>query len=209
MSTGNFIFVGYLIQEPYWKTWPKREGYRVASIERERHPQVNKFQWNQVDGVDNPTRFLTEMPNLERLKLEPHKCTSRFHKKNPGWVISGYAFPQDVVEQRTLISVDKKQKILEFGYALKMTRGVDDLRLLGYEVLDANDEDWAFLSILNNYDYTVEQVREMAGPLNEYSLLSSLADAERFKEAIKTDPKNPNVIPDHNRGVIVEVWGGP
>ena len=209
MSTENFLFVGYLIQEPYWIAWPKREGYRVASIERECHPQFNKFQWNQIGGVDNPTRFLTDMPHLERLRLEPHKCTSRFHKKNPGWVVSGYAFPQYFVEHRTLTSVDKKQTIFEFGYALEMIRGADDLKLLGYEVLDANDEDWAFLSILNNCDYTVEQVREMTGLLNEYSLLSSVEDAERFKEAIKTDPLNPKVIPDHNPGVIVEVWGRP
>jgi len=45
--------------------------------------------------------------------------------------------------------------------------------------------------------------------LNEYGLFSSVADAERFKEAIKTDPNNPKVIPDHNRGIIVEVWGQP
>src|SRR5450432_1995100 len=162
--SSNFVFVGYLIQEPYWREWPKREGYRVASIERESHPEFNKYQWNQINGADNPTRFLTEFPHLELLKLEPHKCTSRFHKKNPGWVVSGYAFAQDVVHQRKLISVDKKHEMLEFGYALKMSRGIDDLKLLGYDVLDANDKDWAFLSILNNCDYTVEQVREMAGP---------------------------------------------
>jgi hypothetical protein len=200
----DFIFVGYLIQEPYWKTWPKREGYRVASIEREWHPKFNKFQWNQIDGVDNPTRFLTEMPHLDRLKLEPHKCTSRFHKENPGWVVSGYSFERDFVEQETMTSTDGKVTLLEFGYALKMKRNEDGLKLLGYEVLDAEE---TFLSILNDCDYTVVQVRDMAGPLNEYSLFSSVADAERFKEAIKTDPLNPQVIPDHNRGVIIEVWG--
>ena len=209
MSTENFIFVGYLIQEPYWKSWPKREGYRVASIERECHPQINKFQWNKVDGVDNPTRFLTEMPHLERLKLEPHKCTSRFHKQNPGWVVSGYSFPRDFVERETMTSTDGKVTMHEFGYALKLKRSEDGLKLLGYEVLDAKNEHWAFLSILNDCDYTVEQVREMAGPLNEYSLFSSVEDAERFTEAIKTDPHNPKIIPDHNRGVIVQVWGRP
>jgi len=206
MSTKDFVFVGYLIQEPYWKTWPKREGYRVASIEREFHPELNKHQWDEVGGVENPTRFLTRFPNLEKLSLEPHKCGSVLHKQSPGWVISGYAFPQDVVEQRRITSIDNKHSLVEFGYAPKVSRNHDDLKLLGYEVVDEDD---LFLSILNNCGYTVEQVRDMAGPLNEYSLLSSVEDAERFKEAIKADPRNPSVIPDHNRGVIVEVWGRP
>jgi hypothetical protein len=101
-------------------------------------------------------------------------------------------------------STDGKTTLREFGYSLKLQRKGDNLKLLGYEVVD---EDIFFLSILNNCGYTVEQVRQMAGPLNEYSLLSSIADAERFKEAIKTDPHNPKIIPDHNRGIIVEVWG--
>ncbi|MGB7280936.1 MAG: hypothetical protein WBE13_01640 [Candidatus Acidiferrum sp.] len=202
--TTNFIFVGYLIQEPFWRRWPGREGYRVASIEREWHPKFNKYQWSKIDGVDNPTRFLTELPDLDRLPLEPHDCKSQMHKQSPGWVVSGYAFPQDVIEQRTMVSTDGKQKLLEFGYAPKLQRAADGLKLLGYEVLDADD---IFLSILNDCGYTVEQVREMAGPLNEYSLLPSLAEAERFKEAIKIDPLNPRVIPDHNQGIIVEVRG--
>ncbi len=206
MKTDNFIFAGYLIQEPYWREWPKREEYRVASIEREFHPELNKHQWDKVDGIENPTRFLTRLPHLENLSLEPHQCGSVLHKRSPGWVVSGYAFPQNVVEQRKITSTDKKHSLVEFGYATKMQRNGDQLKLLGYEVVDEDD---LFLSILNNCGYTVEQVREMAGPLNEYSLLSSVADAERFKEAIKTDPKNPKVIPDHNRGIIVEVWGQP
>ncbi len=204
MAMRNLIFVGYLIQEPYWKTWPKREGYQVASIEREFHPQFNKHQWHEVHGIENPTRFLTRLPHLEKLSLEPHQCGSVLHKQSPGWVISGYALPQDVVEQRKITSTDGEHSLVEFGYAMSMQRDGDDLKLLGYEVVDEDD---LFLSILNNCGYTVEQVREMAGPLNEYSLLSSEADAERFTEAIKTDPRNPKIIPDHNRGIIVEVWG--
>jgi hypothetical protein len=202
----NFIFVGYLIQEPYWKAWPKREGYRVASIEREFHPVINKHQWDKVWGIENPTRFLTRFPQLENLSLEPHQCRSVLHKQSPGWVISGYALPEEIVKQRTITSTDKKHSLLEFGYAMKMQRSGDDLKLLGYEVVDEDD---LFLSILNNCGYTVDQVREMSGPLNEYSLLPSPTDAERFKEAIKTDARNPMVTPDHNLGVIVEVWGRP
>lgn len=107
----NFIFVGYLIQEPYWKTWPKREGYRVASIEREWHPKLDEHQWNKVDGAENPTRFLTELPDLRSLPLEPHDCKSSLHKQSPGCVVSGYAFPQDVVEHRTIVSTDGKHSI--------------------------------------------------------------------------------------------------
>jgi hypothetical protein len=200
----EFVFVGYLIQEPYWRAWPKRDGYGVASIEREFHPQYNKHQWNKVQGVENPTRFLTRLPHLEELSLEPHQCRSVLHKQSPGWVVSGYGVPRDVVELRTITSTDGKVTLPEFGYALGMQRNGDDLKLLGYEVVDEDD---LFLSILNNCGYTTDQVRKMAGPLNEYSLFSSVEDAERFKESIKTDPKNPKIIPDHNRGVIVQVWG--
>lgn len=202
----NFVFVGYLIQEPYWKTWPQREGYRVASIEREFHPIFNKHQWDEVHGIQNPTRFLARRPHLENLSLEPHQCKSVPHRQSPGWVVSGYALPKEVVEQRMITSIDKKHSLVEFAYATKMQRDGDDLKLLGYEVVDEDD---LFLSILNNCGYTANQVREMAGSLNEYSLFPSLEDAERFKEAIKTDPTNPKIIPDHNRGVIVQVWGRP
>jgi hypothetical protein len=201
----EFIFIGYLIQEPYWKAWPKRDGYRVASIEREFHPQYNKHQWNQVQGIENPTRFLTQFPQLEELSLEPHQCQSVLHKQSPGWVVSGYAVPREVAEQPRTITIGGREATLyDFRYATRMRRNGDDLKLLGYEVVDEDD---LFLSILNNCGYTVDQVREMAGPLNEYSLLSSREDAERFKEAIKTDPNNPKIIPDHNRGLIVQVWG--
>lgn len=202
----DFVFIGYLIQEPYWKTWPKREGYQLASIEREYHPRYNEHQWNNVQGVENPTRFLTRLPHLEELSLEPHQCQSVLHKQSPGWMVSGYALPRHVIEHRTITSTDKKTTLVEFGYATKMQRNGDDLKLLGYEVVDEDD---LFLSILNNCDYSTDQVGDMGGPLNEYGLLSSVKDAERFKDAIKADPKNPSIIPDHNRGLIVEVWGRP
>ena len=202
----EFVFIGYLIQEPYWIAWPKREGYRVASIEREFHPVFNRHQWNTVEGVENPTRFLTRLPDLEKLSLEPHQCGSVLHKQSPGWVISGYAVPHDVADQQTITSIDGKVTLHEFAYAMKMHRKGDDLRLLGYEVVDEDD---LFLSILNNCGYTADQVRAMAAPLNEYGLLSSVEHAERFKAAIKADPKHPGIIPDHNRGIIVEVWGQP
>ena len=203
----GFIFIGYLIQEPYWKTWPKREGFRVASMEREFHPQFNKPEWKEVQGVESPTPFLMQFPHLEQLSLEPHQCQSVLHKQSPGWVVCGYAVPREVAEHpRTTAIKGREVTVYDFRYALRMQRNGDDLKLLGYEVVDEDD---LFLSILNNCGYTVEQVREMAGPLNDYSLLSSVEDAERFKEAIKTDPKNPKIIPDHNRGVIVQVWGRP
>lgn len=185
----DFTFIGYLVQEPFLKNWPKREGYKVATIERDIHPSYDKFHWNVVDGVENPTKFLTALPH---------------EQVEAGWVLSGYAVPREIVEHRAMTSTDGKTTLREFGYALKLQRKGDNLKLLGYEVVD---EDMFFLSILNNCGYTVEQVRQMAGPLNEYSLLSSIADAERFKEAIKTDPRNPKIIPDHSRGIIVEVWG--
>jgi hypothetical protein len=201
----EFIFVGYLIQEPYWSAWPKRQGYRVASIEREWHPRYNKHQWNQVQGIENPTPFMTQFPHLKALSLEPHRCQSRLHTQTPGWVVCGYAVPREVAEQPRMITIRGREVVLyDFRYALKMQRSADDLKLLGYEVVDQDD---VFLSILNNCGYTTDQVRTMAGPLNEYSLLSSVKDAERFTEAIKTNPENPEIIPDHNQGIIVEIWG--
>jgi hypothetical protein len=185
----NFTFVGYLVQGPFLRNWPKRKGYKVATIERHIHPSYDKFQWNVVEGMANPTKFLSAVPH------EPIET---------GWVLSGYALPREIVEGRVMTSNDGQVTLQEFGYALKLQRKDDNLKLLGYEVVD---EKILFLSILNNCGYTVEEVRQMAGPLNEYSLFSSLADAGRFKEAIKIDPRNPKIIPDHSRGIIVEVWG--
>ena len=92
----EFIFVGYLIQEPYWQSWPKRAGYRVASIEREFHPEFNKPQWKTVQGIENPTEFLTEFPHLDALSLEPHRCQSVLHKQSPGWVVSGMRYRKEL-----------------------------------------------------------------------------------------------------------------
>jgi hypothetical protein len=186
----DFLFAGYLVQEPYLTNWPRREGMKVATIEREVHPRFQR-RWEQVRGVANTTEFHTALPQ------EPE----------PGWVINAYSVERDAVETVRWSKVDDGgQSPRTFAYALYAIRADDGLKFLGYEVVDAEIER---LSILNNCGYTVEQVSEMAGPLNEYSLFSSVAHAERFKEVIKTDPKNPGIIPDHNRGVIVEVWGRP
>jgi hypothetical protein len=135
----EFIFVGYLIQEPFWQSWPGRAGYRIASIEREFHPEFNKPQWTKVQGIENPTVFLTQFPHLEDLSLEPHWCQSLLHKQSPGWVVSGYALPQSVVKRRTITSTDHTSSLLEFAYAMKMQCDNDHLTLLGYEVVDEDD----------------------------------------------------------------------
>jgi hypothetical protein len=193
----EFIFVGDLIQEPFWQSWPGRAGYRIASIEREFHPEFNQPQWTKVQGIENPTVFLTQFPHLEDLSLEPHWCQSLLHNQSPGWVVSGYALPQSVVKRRPITSTDHTSSLLEFAYAMKMQRDNDHLTLLGYEVVDEDD---LFLSILNNCGFTVEQVGAMAGSLNEHILFSSPEDAQRFKEAIKIDPRHPGISP-----TIIEV----
>jgi hypothetical protein len=208
MGKTDFTFVGYLIQEPYSRGWPLRDGFRVASIEREIHPAYDKHQWNTVEGVQNPTKFLTEFPNLEKLSLEPHHCQSVLHRKSPGWVISGYSFPYEVAGQMTMTSTDGTETLRVFEYAFHMHRNADGLKLLGYEVVDA-EIGFPFLSILNNCGYKAEQVHEMSGALNEYSLLSSPEEADRFIEAIRVDPKKPKIVPDHNKGIAVQVWGTP
>lgn len=184
----DFLFAGYLVQEPYLTNWPRREGMRVATIEREVHPGF-QHRWEQVHGVLNTTEFDTTLPK------EPE----------PGWVVNAYAVERAAVELvRWSKSVGNGHTVMTFEYTLHTTRADDELILLGYEVVDAEIER---LSILNNCGFTVGQVLTMAGPLNEYGLFSSLADAGRFKEAIKTNPIDAKVIADHNRGFIVEVWG--
>lgn len=200
----DFVFVGYLIQEPYWRNWPRRDGFRVASIEREIHPAYDKPQWQSVDGFENPTKFLSQFPRLKDLSLEPHACKSVLHKSSPGWIVCGYAYPRKIVEEKTLTSTDGAHTLQVFAYASRVRRGDDGLVLLGYEVEDA---EIPFLSILNNCGYTVDDIRKMAGTLNEHSLLSSLDEAYRFIEAIKTDPDHPNIVPAHGRGIPVQVWG--
>lgn len=186
----SFLFAGYLVQAPYLTNWPRREGMRVATIERELHPGYRR-KWEQVHGVLNTTEFDTKLPP----------------QPGPGWVINGYAVEPDAVEMvKWGKRVDGGNTPTTFEYTLHTTRSDDGLMFLGYEVVDAEIER---LSILNNCGFTVRQVLEMGGPLNEYSLFSSLPDAGRFKETIKTDPRHPRVIPDHNRGFIVEVWGRP
>jgi hypothetical protein len=57
MNDNSYVFVGYLVQEPFWREWPLRPGFQVASIEREIHPRFDKFQWNMIAGIENPTKF--------------------------------------------------------------------------------------------------------------------------------------------------------
>ena len=103
------------------------------------HPEFNKPQWTKVQGIENPTVFLTQFPHLEDLSLEPHWCQSLLHKQSPGWVVSGYALPQSVVKRRTITSTDHTSSLLEFAYAMKMQCDNDHLTLLGYEVVDEDD----------------------------------------------------------------------
>jgi hypothetical protein len=202
----DFVFVGYLIQEPYWRNWPRRDGFRVASIEREIHPAYDKPQWDSVTDFQNITRFLPEYPHLEKLSLEPHACKSVLHRQSPGWVVCAYAYPRDLVEKKTLISTDGAHTLNVFAYASQIRRSEDGLVFLGYEIEDA---EILFLSILHNCGYTVDQVRQMAGNLNEYGLLSSPEDAYRFIEAIKIDPDHLNIVPSHGKGIPVQIWGQP
>lgn len=103
-----------------------------------------------------------------------------------------------------MTSRDGSETLRLFEYATHLRRGHDGLVLLGYDV---EDVEIPFLSILHNCGYTIEQVREMAGSLNAHGLFDSDAEANRFIEAVKTDPRNPTSIPDHGKGVAVQIWG--
>jgi hypothetical protein len=163
----DFVFVGYLVQEPYLHNWPRREGLTVATIERDVHPE-SKREWEEIDGVLNSTEFHTKLP------LEPEA----------GWVLNGYAIERSAIEE-VVWSKTKREGMFEavqtFKYALHGKRADDSLAVLGYELVDCHIER---LSVLNNCGYTMEQIRKVAGDLNEFSLFSDPGQAQAFQKYV-------------------------
>src|SRR5215467_1266547 len=196
MADSDFVFVGYLVQEPYVRNWWKRDGLKLASLENTVHPSFEKPQWQSVGGVLNLTEFLLAPPDMSKF---------------PGWLLCGYSVEREAIQRLHVAMLDpaRKQRIvgpLRYEYALHLVRANDSLRRLGYEVIDAEIER---LSILNNCGYTVAEIEDNAGHLNEFSLLESVGDARKFQQYIKTETADHHVDDAHSDGVIFEVWGSP
>jgi hypothetical protein len=195
MAESEFVFVGYLIQERYVRGWWMREGKRLASLENTVHPSFEKAQYQSVAGVLNLTEFLLTPPD-----------TSKF----PGWILCGYAVEKEAIARLRVEMFDpKKGKTpgpLRYEYALHLVRGEDNLKRLGYEVMDAKIER---LSILNNCGYSIPEVEENCGRLNEFSLFETVENARKFQQYIKTETEEHHVDTGHADGVIFEVWGSP
>ena len=178
----NFVFVGYLVQEPYLTRWPRRDGMKVATIERDVHPAF-KREWQEIEGVLNTTEFHIT------------------HPKTPeaGWVVNGYAVERDgidTVRWSTAAGNDDAPKTFE--YALHTRRENDGLVVLGYELVDCKIER---LSVLNNCGYTLEQISKEAGDLNEFALFSDPRQAQVFQTYVS------NRGGSHSQAAIFEVWG--
>jgi len=178
----NFVFVGYLVQEPYLMKWPRREGLKVATIERALCPRF-KREWEKVNNVMNTTEFHIALPQTPEA----------------GWVVNGYAVERNGIEKvQWTKPTGGSDGSKTFEYALHVMRSDDGLLLLGYELVDCNIER---LSVLNNCGYTLEQIRQEAGDLNEFALFGDLRQAQVFQTYVAQHGAS------HSQSVIFAVWG--
>ena|SRR5215471_16638751 len=107
-SDSDFVFVGYLVQEPFVRDWWMRKGKKLASLENDLHPSFG-FQWQSVKGVLNLTEFLLAPPDMANF---------------PGWLLYGYSVERDAIPRLRVEMADaQKQKIkgpLRYEYALQL-----------------------------------------------------------------------------------------
>jgi len=177
----GFHFVGYLVQEPYLKNWPQREGLQVATIERDVHPDLQR-EWKEIGGFLNATEFRTTLPRVPEA----------------GWVLNGYSIEPDAIETVLWYKTDKPEKT--FLYALHTQRANDELLVIGYELVDCAIER---LSILNNCGYSLDEIHRVAGELNRYGLFDSSGQAKEFQKYVAS--RNYT----HNCSAVFEVLGRP
>jgi hypothetical protein len=178
----QFYFAGYLVQEPFWTKWPGREGMTVASIERSVHPEF-KMTWDEVNGLQNVTRFHLALPDMHRF---------------PGYRLGCYLVEAEGLETVQWTAQEgKPMRVLE--YAPFIQRADDGLKRLGYEVVDCEIE---AISILNNCGWSLKQIEPVAGRLNEHALFDTYEQARLFKEFLREEPDDP-----HSLGAVFEVWG--
>jgi hypothetical protein len=95
-SDSDFVFVGYLVQEPFVRNWWMREGKRLASLENTVHPSFG-FQWQSVKGVLNLTEFLLVPPDMSEF---------------PGWLLFGYSVERDAIPKLRVEMLDHRKEEL-------------------------------------------------------------------------------------------------
>lgn len=190
--SGEFVFIGYLVQEPFLRGFRGREDYLLASIDlRDRHPDFETERLEQVAGLTNFTRFQLALPAMARY---------------PDWSLNGYAIESrwipistEEVEPSHLGAPDQ---LVDFTYAREYKRPEDGLVRVGYDVVD---EICDFLSIAHNCDYSVDELMRLSGDtLNDFGLFRSADAARAFvSAACMEEPEEAHL----ERPVILEVWG--
>jgi hypothetical protein len=179
MTEPSFLFVGYLVQEPYPvdKRFP---GTLLASIRRDVHPDLNHIRYEMIGGVPNVTRFLTYLPDMSAY---------------PGWVLNGYAIDASKVRpEKGLDGVTIFPS--KYEYAKHWRRPNDGLSVLGYDVVDEECHPFSFL---HPDDYTLDEIERNGGKLNRWGLFQTPADAQRFCDYILRE--------NQDDGTIWQVWG--
>jgi len=102
----NFIFVGYLIQEPYWKHG--RSAKDIESLPSSVSGTPSSTSFNGTKSMELTIHsVLTELPHLASLSLEPHDCRSVFHKGVRVGHLRLFVCPR-LVEQETMTSIDAR-----------------------------------------------------------------------------------------------------
>jgi hypothetical protein len=179
MTEDPFLFVGYLVQEPY-PVDPRFPAMRLATIDRPIHPALDRILYETIGGVPNVTRFLTALPDASRY---------------PGYVLNGYAIESaKVVPELGLDGVTVYPS--KYEYARHWRRPHDGLRVLGYDVVDEAAHPF---SVLHYEDYSLGEIEREGGPLNRWALFDSPADAEKFcRYALRENQTD---------GTVWQVWG--
>lgn len=179
MADTSFIFVGYLVQEPYIlsRQFP---GVRAATIDRNVPKELDEVRFERVGPTFNFTRFLLSPPDMT---------------KYPGWVLNGYAIEASGIHpEKALDGVTSQTSRYEF--ARYRERPKDTLIFLGFDVVD---EPCHPFSILHFEVLPAEEVKLNTGGLNEYGLLADVEAANRFSEYV--------LRVNQRLGTIWQVWG--
>jgi hypothetical protein len=179
VTTKSFLFVGYLVQEPYLKD-PKFPGMRLATIDRKIHPDFLTIGYDLVGGVANVTRFLTHLPDMS---------------KYPGWILNGYAIESDEVKPE--LGIDRITVFpSKYEYAKRFERPEDGLSMIGFDLVDERTHPF---SVLHFEDYTLDELTADGRQLNKWGLYQTVAAAETFRDFV--------LRVNQTEATIWQVWG--
>jgi hypothetical protein len=178
MVDAPFLFVGYLVQEPYL-TDPRLLGARIATLDRRIVPDLDRFSYESHNGFANITKFLTHLPDI---------------REYPGWVLNGYAVSRDAVKEE--IGIDGSTILpSRYEYAKHWRRAGDHLSVLGYDVVDESANPF---SLLHAKPDSYEEIQKTVGELNEYGLFANSEHAKEFCRVI---------APNEEAAAVWQVWG--